>query len=300
MEIIVSTLLSVYIISLVVFSILLYSYIIYVTKNIELDHDDHSSDHGHSFDGIKELNEPLPLWWLWMYVLSIIFAIGYLFLYPGFGSFKGFLSWTSHKECNQNIAKNDKLYESIYISYNKQSIEDLTNNEKALKIGRSLFVNNCSLCHGLDAKGGNGFPNLTNKKWLYGGTPNEIKTTITNGRRGKMPPYGPVLGSEIDLQSTAWYVLSLSMPAVSEKLTEKGKLRFASICSACHGLNAKGNKFIGAPDLTDPQWIHGGKFENVLETIKNGRQGIMPAHKDVLSKEQIHLLTAYIYSLNRF
>lgn len=290
-----STLLSIYVISLVVLSILFYSLLIFFTKNI--DNED-SSNTGHSFDGITELNEPLPLWWLWMFILSIIFSVCYLCLYPGLGNFKGILGWTSHKECNANVDKNDKLYESIYISYSKESVENLVNDAKALKIGKSLFINNCSLCHGLDAKGGHGFPNLTNNIWLYGGTPNEIKTTITNGRVGKMPPYGAII-SDNDIQATAWYVLSLSIPAISEKLTEAGKTKFNSICSACHGLNAKGNKFIGAPDLTNPQWIHGGNFEDIINTIKKGRQGIMPSHKDVLSKEQIHLLTTYIYSLNK-
>ncbi len=290
-----STFLNIYVISLVVFSILLYSAIIYFSRTASQDNE----QHGHSFDGITELNEPLPLWWLWMFIVSIIFSIIYLFLYPGLGSYKGFLGWTSHNECNTDMLKNEKLYNSIYISYSKESIENLSKNPKALKIGRSLFSNNCALCHGSDAKGGHGFPNLTNNKWLYGGTPNEIKTTITNGRHGKMPPYASIIMTDSDIQSTAWYVLSLSLPYISERLTDKGKLKFISICSACHGINAKGNKFIGAPDLTDPQWIHGGKIENIVYTIKNGRQGIMPAHKDLLNKEQIHLLTAYIYSLNR-
>lgn len=296
MENIVSTLLSLYVIFLICLSIFFYSALIFFTKNIE--HDDASSEVGHSFDGITELNEPLPLWWLWMFILSIIFSIIYLFLYPGLGSLKGFLGWTSHKECNNNITKNDKIYESIYVSFSKEKIEDLSKDKKAIKIGRSLFVNNCSLCHGLDAKGGNGFPNLTSNKWLYGGSPNEIKTTITNGRMGKMPSYASLIGSDSDINSTAWYVMSLSNPVISEKLIDKGKIKFTTICSACHGLNAKGNKFIGAPDLTDPKWVYGGKFDDIINTIKTGRQGVMPSHKDVLSKEQIHLLTAYIYSLN--
>lgn len=293
----VSILLNVYVIFLVVLSILFYSLLIYFTKELKQDED--SSDHIHSFDGITELNEPLPLWWLWMFIISIIFSIIYLILYPGLGSLKGYLKWTSYKECNYDIEKNDKIYESIYVAYSKESIENLSDNPKALKIGRSLFLNNCSLCHGIDAKGGHGFPDLTNSKWLYGGTPNEIKTTITNGRMGKMPSYAAIIGSEENIESIAWYVISLSS-SVPDSLIEKGKLKFTSICSACHGLNGKGNKFIGAPDLTNPQWIYGGLIENVIDTIKKGRQGIMPAHKDVLSKEQIHLLTAYIYSLNRF
>ena len=172
-------------------------------------------------------------------------------------------------------------------------------NLKALKIGKSLFTNNCSLCHGLDAKGGNGFPNLTNNKWLYGGTPTDIKTTITNGRRGKMPPYGHIIGNDSDIEATALYVLSLSGKEKESELTNKGKIKFTTICAACHGLNAKGNKYIGAPDLTDPQWIYGETLNNIKTGIKNGRNGVMPAHKDILSKEQIHILTAYIYSLNK-
>ena len=290
-----TSLLSLYIIFLVVLSIVGYSALIYFTRTV--DHSD--SDAPHTFDGISENNEPMPAWWLWLFVLTIIFGIFYLFLYPGLGSNKGFLDWTSHKSCDEIIKNESKIYEPIYASYYKLSVEELASNLKALKIGKSLFLNNCALCHGLDAKGGNGFPNLTNNKWLYGGMPNEIKMTITNGRKGKMPPYGSVLGNDMDIESTALYVLSLTDNSVDKALTDKGRVKFSMICSACHGLNAKGNKYIGAPDLTNPQWIHGGSLDNVKATIKFGRNGVMPAHKDVLSREQIHILTAYIFSLNK-
>jgi cytochrome c oxidase cbb3-type subunit III len=293
----VSNFLSLYIIFLVVLSIISLILLIYYTRNV----DTVSDGTGHSFDGITELNEPLPLWWLWLSILSILFSIIYLLFYPGLGKFKGILQWTSHKECNERILTENEILEPIYVSYFKETVEELSANKKALKIGRSLFLNNCALCHGFDAKGGNGFPNLTNNKWLYGGTSNDIKTTITNGRRGNMPSYASVLGSDYDINSTAQYVLSLSSNKnldISKEVLDKGKTRFSTICSACHGLNAKGNKFIGAPDLTDPQWIYGGSLDNIITTIKNGRNGIMPSHKDILSKEQIHLLTAYIYSLN--
>jgi len=280
-----------------VLSIVGYSALIYFTRTV--DHAEGEGDAPHTFDGITEMNEPLPLWWLWLFILTIIFGICYLFLYPGLGSHKGFLGWTSHKECDEKVKIENKIYEPIYTSYYKLSVEELSSNLKALKIGKSLFLNNCALCHGLDAKGGNGFPNLTNNKWLYGGMPNEIKMTITNGRKGKMPPYGTVLGNEQDIESTALYVLSLTDKSIDSSLTDKGRVKFSMICSACHGLNAKGNKYIGAPNLTDPQWIHGGGINNVKDTIKFGRNGVMPAHKDVLSKEQIHILTAYIFSLNK-
>lgn len=289
-----SNLLSAYVIFLVILSIVGYSALIYFTRKV-----DHDSEAGHTFDGISELNEPLPVWWLWLFILTIVFGIFYLILYPGLGKNKGVLDWTSRKECDSQAQIENKIYEPIYAYYAKLSVEDLSSNLKALKIGKSLFINNCSLCHGLDARGGNGFPNLTNGKWLYGGTPNEIKMTITNGRRGKMPAYGGVIGNEQDIEFTALYVLSLSDANKTSDLTNKGKVKFSMICSACHGLNAKGNKYIGAPDLTDPQWIYGEKLENIKTTIKFGRNGVMPAHKDILTKEQIHILTAYIYSLNK-
>jgi cytochrome c oxidase cbb3-type subunit 3 len=291
-----SDLLSFYIIFLVVGSIIFYSLLIFFTRKSKPSE---SPGEDHSFDGIKELNEPLPLWWLWLFIISIIFGILYLFLYPGLGSNKGILNWTSQGECVKRTQQEGKLYERIYVTLSHDSVEELSSNLKALKIGKSLFLNNCSICHGLDARGGNGFPNLTNNKWLYGGEPNDIKHTITNGRKGKMPSYSSILGSEEDVEATALYVLSLSGTETNSNLTNKGKLKFNTICSACHGINAKGNKYIGAPNLTDPQWVYGGKLENIINTIKNGRNGVMPAHKDILSKEQIHILTAYIYSLNK-
>jgi len=291
----VSNILSIYVIFLVVLSIIACSFLIFFTKTLE--HEDGSKESSHVFDGIRELNEPLPIWWLWLFVISIIFGICYLILYPGLGKTKGLLEWSSHKECEEKTKKADNKYNPIYIKFFNESVENLSLNLKALKIGKSLFINNCSLCHGIDAKGGNGYPNLTNNKWLYGGTVNDIKMTITNGRRGKMPPYGAIIGE--DIETTALYVISLSKIEYSSNLTEKGKVKFNTICSACHGLNAKGNKFIGAPDLTDPQWIHGGTLDDIKTTIKNGRSSVMPAHKDVLTKEQIHILTAYIFSLNK-
>lgn len=294
-----SKLLSFYIIFLVIGSIIGYSALLYFTRT--MSHYDAGKDKKKhtSFDGILELNEPLPIWWLFIFVLSILFAIVYLALYPGLGKNTGLLNWTSYKDHDIRVIKENAIYDPMYEAFYKDSIEELASNYSALKIGRSLFMNNCSLCHGLDARGGNGFPNVRNNKWLYGGTPNEIKTTITNGRRGKMPGYASVIPLENDVENIALYVLSLSKDMGTQILTDTGKNKFNSICSACHGMNAKGNKFLGAPDLADPQWIYGESLNDIKTTIKHGRTGVMPAHKSILSKEQIHILTAYIYSLNR-
>lgn len=294
-----SNLLSLYIIFLVVCSIIGYSALIYFTRTAS--HHDEGKDKKKytSFDGITELNEPLPIWWLWIFILSILFSVIYLILYPGLGKNTGLLNWSAYKDYDARVIRENEIYDPMYASFYKDSIEDLSINYTALKIGKSLFMNNCSLCHGLDARGGNGFPNLTNNKWLYGGTPNEIKTTITNGRRGKMPSYAQVITSESDIENIALYVLSLSKSTEKEVLNEIGKTKFNAICSACHGINAKGNKFLGAPDLVDPQWIYGNSINDIKNTIKYGRTGVMPAHKGILSKEQIHILTAYIYSLNK-
>ena len=235
--------------------------------------------------------------WLWLFILSIIFAVIYLIFYPGLGKFDGLFHWTSKKECDNKAIIENKLYEPIYISLGNKSIEELKVDSKAMKIARSLFVNNCAICHGVDAKGALGFPNLTNNKWLYGGTENDIKNTITNGRNGKMPPYGQMLG-EKNVEYVAKYVKSLSSNLENSDELEIGKNKFNTVCTVCHGKDAKGNKFIGAPNLTDPQWIYGGKLDDIKKTITFGRTGFMPAHKEILSKNEIHILVAYIFLIN--
>lgn len=284
---------SIYIIFIVVVSILIYSGLIYFTRNIEQSSD--SNDH-HVYDGIEEDNKPLPFWWVLMFCLSIIFAVIYLIFYPGLGKFNGLLHWSSKKECDNKTILENKIYEPIYTSLGSKTIDELKNDLKAMKIARSIFVNNCSICHGIDAKGALGFPNLTNNKWLYGGEIDDIKNTITNGRNGRMPPLGAIIGDNVEAVAT--YVLSLSKKVSDNDLVEKGKIKFGTICIACHGQNATGNKFLGAPNLTDPQWIYGGSIEDIKKTIIFGRSGFMPAHKNILTKEQIHILTAYIHLLN--
>lgn len=251
---------------------------------------------GHSFDGIEELNNPLPHWWLNLFYFTIIFAFIYLALYPGWGDAKGFLNWTSTNQWELEVKKAENKYNRLFEEYAQLPVEKLSKNEEVIKSGQRLFGNNCAICHGSDAKGNLGYPNLTDGDWLYGGTADHIKTTITNGRNGMMPPLGAALG-ENGPEDVAAYILSLSGREGSGN-AEVGKEKFQATCSACHGADATGNIMLGAPNLTDNTWLHGGTEEKIIETINKGRQGKMPAFDGQLSEEKIHVIAAYVYSLS--
>jgi cytochrome c oxidase cbb3-type subunit 3 len=253
---------------------------------------------GHVWDeDLKEFNNPLPRWWMWMFYLTIVFSLGYLVLYPGLGSYRGTLGWTQLTQLEEENAHALESYGPLYDKYAAQGIEALAKDPEALKIGQKLFLNSCAQCHASDGGGSRGFPNLTDLDWLWGGTPEQIKTSITDGRLGVMPPWGTLLGEQ-GTKDVAHYVMSLSgMPADSIRVA-RGKEFFAKICVACHGAEGKGNVAMGAPDLTDKVWLHGGSEERIIETVSKGRTDRMPAHKDLLSPAKIHLLTAYVYSFS--
>jgi cytochrome c oxidase cbb3-type subunit 3 len=289
----------------VIINILGYSFLLYYTSDIKLDNvhenlDDLSNKYSeYHYNEIEELNEPLPKWWYWMFFISIFYAIIYLIFYPGLGKFSGVLNWTSSNECSSKVEQHKKLYNDLYKSYKNLSIEDLSQNNDALKIGKNIFLNNCSPCHGYNAKGSKGFPNLTNNIWLYGGSPDSIKDSITNGRSGVMPSLGQFIGTDNDIRNVALYVQSLSIVnSYNKDELEKGENIFKKICYLCHGLDAKGDQIKGAPSFINPQWIYGSSLEDIIQTIKYGRGGNMPSHKNILSEDQIHLVTSYVYSLN--
>ncbi|MGH1463630.1 MAG: cytochrome-c oxidase, cbb3-type subunit III [Neptuniibacter sp.] len=254
---------------------------------------------GHEFDGIEEYDNPLPKWWFQMFMATVIFGLAYLALYPGLGSFQGFLGWSSTGQWEEEMQHAEETYKPIFAKYAALPVEDLVKpeNEGGLKMGQRMFANNCSLCHGSAATGAHGFPNLTDADWLYGGDANTIKMSISNGRNGAMPPWGAVLGEE-GVRDVTSYVLSLSGGEVDGEAAARGQTQFQALCTACHGADAKGLPILGAPNLTDDVWLYGGSFEKVAHTIRNGRNGVMPAHKDLLSDEKIHLITAYVYSLS--
>jgi cytochrome c oxidase cbb3-type subunit 3 len=257
-----------------------------------------SESSGHVWDeDIKEYNNPLPRWWIWLFYITIVFGLGYLALYPGLGSYAGALGWTQVKQLEEENAHAQAAYGPIYDKFAAQDVVTLSKNAEALAIGQKLFLNNCAQCHASDGGGSRGFPNLTDNDWLWGGAPETIEATITNGRTGAMPPFGPVLGEQ-GVKDVAHYVMSLSGGAHDSIRAARGKEKFAQTCVACHGAEGKGNQAVGAPNLTDKIWLHGSGEEAIVLQVTKGRINQMPAHKDVLSPAKIRLLAAYVYSLS--
>ncbi|MDO8330447.1 MAG: cytochrome-c oxidase, cbb3-type subunit III [Fluviicoccus sp.] len=296
---------SLYIIVLSLAVIIGCAWLITWTRTIELDHKDSDGTTGHEYDGIKEYDNPLPRWWLITFWLTIVFAVFYLAAYPGMGAWKGYLGWTSAGEHDKDKAAYDAKYLPKFQAYAKVEVPELAKDAGAMKIAGRLFADNCSVCHGADAHGSRGFPNLADSDWLYGGEPAQIVETLTNGRLSvqggsKMPAWGEILGAQ-GVEEVANYVLSLSGRKLSDadqKLAEAGAGKFVQ-CAACHGAEGRGNTAMGAPNLTDTVWLFGGNKEAVVETIAKGRNGHMPAWKDQLGEEKIHLLAAYVYSLSQ-
>jgi len=253
---------------------------------------------GHVWDeDLTEQNNPLPRWWQWLFYLTVIFSAGYLILFPGLGSLKGSLGWSSANAYDKEMKDAEAQFGPIFNKYLATDIPVLAKDPQAHAIGERLFLNTCSQCHGSDAQGGKGYPNLTDKDWLYGGEPKTIETTITEGRHGIMPVMAPAVGSDDDVRNVANYVLSLSDSAHDPIKAALGKPKFV-VCAACHGMDGKGNQAIGAPNLTDKIWLYGGGIDNVMAAVNKGHDNVMPAHKDILSPAKIHLLAAYVWSLS--
>ena len=253
---------------------------------------------GHVWDeNLAEYNNPLPRWWMWLFYITIVFGLVYLALYPGLGSFPGILKWSSHGQYEGEQAAAKEKYEPIYAKYAAMPIPAVAADPQAREIGQRLFLNYCAQCHASDARGGKGFPNLTDKDWLYGGDPDTIVATITNGRSGMMPPWGSVVGEE-GAKDLANYVKSLSGGANDELRAHHGKELFQTNCVVCHGPDGKGNPAMGAPNLTDDIWLYGGGQTTLIETITKGRNGVMPAWGEFLGPQKVHLLAAYVYGLS--
>lgn len=253
---------------------------------------------GHTWDeDLAEYNNPLPKWWSWLFYITIVFSLVYLVLYPGLGSWRGTLGWTQLGQLKEEQQRAEKRFGPIYQKFAATEIGELVKNPEAMTIGQKLFLNNCAQCHASDAGGSRGFPNLTDMEWIWGGTPEAIKTSIAEGRMGVMPAWGQLLGDQ-GVRDVTHYVRSLSGLTHDSIRAAFGKEHFDKNCVACHGAKGKGNPAMGAPDLTDNVWLHGSSEEQIRQTISRGRVDQMPAHKEILSAAQIHLLTAYVYSLS--
>ncbi|MEQ8516341.1 MAG: cytochrome-c oxidase, cbb3-type subunit III, partial [Chromatocurvus sp.] len=252
---------------------------------------------GHSHDGIEEYDNPLPAWWFAMFVLTIVWGIGYLIFYPGMGNFKGVLGWTQVGQHNEEVAAAEQQYRAMRDRYLALPVEEIARDPKVMRMGQRLYSNNCSQCHGLDARGAYGFPNLADEDWLWGGTPAAIKHTLVNGRQAAMPAWKDILG-DTGIAETTEYVLSLNGRSADADKAERGKTRFQTYCVACHGSNGKGNVAMGAPNLTNGIWLYGGTEEQIAHTLRVGRNGKMPAYGDVLTEDKIHIIAAYIYGLS--
>jgi cytochrome c oxidase cbb3-type subunit 3 len=253
---------------------------------------------GHAWDeDLVEYNNPLPRWWIWMFYITIVFGLLYLFLYPGLGSYAGSYQWTSKKQHDDEVAQANALSGPIYEKYAKTDLKQLAADPAAMAIGQKLFLNNCSQCHSSDARGGKGYPNLTDIHWMWGGEPDMIRETIANGRKGIMPPWGAVLGDD-GVKDMAHYVMSLNGSTFDSLRAARAKEKFVTICAACHGPEAKGNPAIGSENLTIKTLLHGSDEPALIETISKGRIDVMPAQKELLGEAKVHILTAYVWSLS--
>ena len=253
---------------------------------------------GHIWDeNLEELNNPLPMWWLYMFYITLVFGAVYLVLYPGLGSFKGLLGWSERNQYEGELQEANNIYGPIFEKYLGYKISELVDNKEAIKIGERLYSTYCTQCHGSDARGVRGFPNLRDNDWLHGGSPEKIKETITNGRQGAMPPWLEQLGRE-GVFEVGQYVQSLSGREIDSVTAYKGEQIFKQNCVICHGADGKGNQSFGAPNLTDNIWLYGGSQKQIYASIAEGRNGKMPSHKEFLGEAKIHLLATYIYALS--
>ena len=272
--------------------------LLWLTSKIKASSPNGDNTNGHVWDeNLREMNNPLPRWWVWMFIITIVFSLFYFVSYPSLGANPGKLGWTQAKQYEQEMAVANAKIAPLYAKFAAMPIDQLANNKEAKAIGERLFMNNCAQCHGSDAHGSKGFPNLTDNDWIHGGSPEKITETITNGRIGMMPPMAAAVGNEEDVKNVANYVLSISGNKHDNARAALGKEKFAA-CAACHGAEGKGNQAIGSLNLTDGIWLHGAGEEAIIKRINHGITNQMPAQSAKFSPEQIHVLTAYVWGLS--
>lgn len=273
-------------------------WLLHWTKGVSEQTDSTDGSTGHVWDeDIRELNTPLPRWWLHLFNITIIFAFVYLAIFPGLGNFSGFLGWTQIGQYDAEVARATKAQEPIFARFRQMDGAALIADEEALEIGGRLFANNCAMCHASDGRGAKGFPNLTDHDWLWGDSYDTVLTSISSGRVGAMPPLGAALGED-GVREVVAYVQQLSGQRADSEMAAAGQARFQMICMACHGIDGTGNHALGAPNLTDEIWLYGGNPADIEASVVNGRNGNMPAHDNLLNEDRRRLLAAYVKSLS--
>jgi len=287
-----------FVIILTIGSILACWWLLMWTKGISDRKGEGVGSTGHVWDeDLVELNAPLPRWWLYLFNITIVFSLVYLAIFPGLGNVPGVLDWSQASRYESEIAQAEAAQESVFSRFREMTADELISDPEAIVIGRRLFANNCAMCHGSDAGGAPGFPNLTDNDWLYGGSYDQILTSVRQGRMGAMPPMAAALGED-GVRDVSVYVQQLSGQKADPDLAAAGKVHFETVCAACHGADGKGNQLLGAPNLTDNIWLYGGSPETIEETVSLGRNGNMPSHKNLLNEDRQRLVAAYVASLS--
>lgn len=275
------------------------AWLLYVVRKSEPFKTETDQSLGHEFDGIEELDNPMPKWWVVMFAVTCVWGLGYSLAYPTLGTYQGFLGWSSTGQWEDEVAKAEEQYGHIFTDYAAIPVEELAKDAEAMKVGQRLFANNCAVCHGSAGRGSLGFPNLTDDDWLYGGSAEKIKETLLLGRNGQMPAKGlnPAM-TKNDIADMTQYLLSFSGRNEDQAAADRGAAMFQTACAACHGADAKGMQAVGAPNLTDDIWLYGSTASKITHTLTYGRAGVMPAQKEALGEEKVHLLAAYVMSLS--
>lgn len=272
-------------------------WLLHWTKGVSDRSDDDDGSTGHVWDeNIRELNTPLPRWWLHLFNITIVFALIYLALFPGLGNFAGIKGWTQIGQYNAEVASATAVQEGVFARFRDMDGAGLMADQEAMEIGGRLFGNNCAMCHGSDGRGAKSFPNLADNDWLYGGSYDQVLTSITGGRAGLMPAQTAILGED-GVREVVAYVQQLSGQKADPEMAEAGQARFM-VCGACHGMDGTGNQLLGAPNLTDDIWLYGGHPSDIEFTLTNGRNGNMPAHENLLNEDRRRLVAAYVKGLS--
>lgn len=269
------------------------------SKKLKVSLDADTNSTGHVWDeDLKELNNPMPMWWMGLFYITIVFGLGYFYFFPGLGTYEGSNQWSSAAQHQAEKLALEEKAAPLYAKYEQMPIEAIGFDSDGNAMGKRLFLNNCAQCHGSDARGSIGFPNLADKDWLYGGDGETIVATIRDGRHGMMPSMKDAVGSSENVRAVAQYVLSLSGRENDSLKAQFGRQIFKDNCVACHGADGTGNKFMGAPNLADRVWLYGGTEKVIMETILKGREGQMPSHEKLLTPQQVRVLAGYVYSLS--